>query len=193
MNRKFLRPALAALSLTLAAGGLAGVAQASTSAQDPARVQAQAGKDGRDGHHRGAHKRGFHRAAAWVPGLGPLPKSVVTSLELNDSQQAQLDKARAAGKELRAGMRKNDARSEALAAQLAAGQLDPRALVAAAEPQREQFREKAEAVQKEWLAFWDGLSAEQRGQVVAFAKERQARMAERQAKWEQRKGKTATN
>ena len=196
MNRSTLRPVLAALSLALAAGGLAAGAHAGTapaSEVQAAQADKAGGRDGRDGHHHRAHKRGFQRAAAWVPGLGPLPRPVVDSLKLNESQQAQLDKAREAGKELRAGLRDGGQRKQALDAQLAAGQLDPRALVAAGNEGREQFRAKAEGVEKEWLAFWDGLSAEQRGQVVAFAKERQARMAERQAKWEQRKGKTATN
>lgn len=181
MNRKFFRPALLAMSLTLAAGGLAAGAHASPAPQEPAKVQADAGKDGRDKHHMHGHKRGFHRAAAWVPGLGPLPKPVVDGLELDDAQQAQLEKARAAGKELRTEMRKGGERKELLASQLAAGQLDPRALTAAGEQGREQFRERAEGVQKEWLAFWDGLNAEQRGQVVDFAKKRQAKMAERHA------------
>jgi len=183
MNRAFFRPALAALSLALAAGGMSAAAHASQAPQDPVQAQARADKDGprHHKHHLRAHKHGLHHAAAWIPGVGPLPQSVVDGLKLDDQQKAQLERARAASKALRTDMRGADGPRKVLADQLAAGQLDPRALITAGEQRREQMRDKAKAAQENWLAFWDGLSAEQRSQVADFVKKRQARMAERHA------------
>jgi len=182
MSLSFLRSCTAALALTVAGAGLA--AHAAEPAPDapppPAGAQAPGHPhaDWKKGHAR--HARMGERPAAWVPGLGPLPQSLVDKLQLGAEQKAQLEQARTQQRELFDAMRQaRQASSKQLSEQIAAGKLDPHALAAQREQGQAKFRQQADAVQKQWLALWDGLNPAQRQEVTQFLQSRQAAMAER--------------
>ncbi|OZI75957.1 hypothetical protein [Bordetella genomosp. 2] len=182
MSRYAIRSSLAALSFVVAAGGLAGAAVA---------APGMGGMDGMGqahgkyhGHHRGMMMRDGFR----VPGIGPLSQKQVDALKLDAKQQAAFDAARQAQRDLHTAMREAGAkRHELLASQLEGGKLDPRALVARHDENRDQFSKQAEQVREKWLAAWDSLNDGQRQQVTEIVKERHAKMQERRAKMQERR------
>lgn len=163
----------------LAATDAAPATQTKATSAEASRHDGKAGKPGKEGRH---HAGKQHRDAAWIPGLGPVPKPVLDGLALNDAQQKQLTEARDAQRTLHQAMREDRKAGRAtLDAQLQAGKLDPRALVQARESQRDKFRAQADGVQKQWLALWDSLDATQQGKVAEFVKQRHAEHGKRRA------------
>lgn len=185
MIRSATRPLFAGLTLAVAAA-FSGSALAATDAAPATQTKATSaeasrhdGKPGKEGRH---HAGKQHRDAAWIPGLGPLPKPVLDGLALNDAQQKQLTEARDAQRTLHQAMREDRKAGRAtLDAQLKDGKLDPRALIQARESQRDKFRGQADGVQKQWLALWDSLDATQQGKVAEFVKQRHAEHGKRRA------------
>jgi uncharacterized membrane protein len=178
MSRFAIRPLVASLAVTLAAGAFAGTASAAPTDTSPA-AQSGAGHMGKPGAGpRGHHFRGM-RDALWLPGVGPIGKDEVAKLKLDTNQQALFDTARQAQQDFRKSMRESAmTRHKALDSQLQAGKLDPRALADAQAQSRQQRQSQADQVRQKWLAVWDSLNDGQRQQVTSFVKERQAR-------WEQ--------
>lgn len=184
MIRSATRPLFAGLTLAVAAA-FSGSALAATDVApaSPAKAtSAEARHDGKPGKEGRHHAGKQHRDAAWIPGLGPLPKPVLDGLALNDAQQKQLTEARDAQRTLHQAMREDRKAGRAtLDAQLKDGKLDPRALIQARESQRDKFRGQADGVQKQWLALWDSLDATQQGKVAEFVKQRHAEHGKRRA------------
>lgn len=177
MSRYAIRSTLAGLTLALTAGVVATPSLAATAADAPA---AASQKEGRHGHH---HRASMARGGMLIPGLGPVSKTQLEALKLDASQQALIQQARDAQRDLFKARREAGAGRHALLdKQLADGKLDPRALVSASESGRDQFREQAGKVRDKWLAVWDSLNDTQRGQVAQIVKERQARMKDRHDK-----------
>ncbi len=193
MSRSLIRPALAGTALALSSMMLSAAAlaqqapaaapsdaAATTSAPAAAAPAERHAKPGKPGHHRGqAHRM---RDGILIPGLGPIPKQLVEQLQLTSAQQKQLDETRASQRE--AGKAMHQARQQgraALKAQLDAGKLDPRALLAQRETERERFEAGRKASQDRWLAVWDSLDASQQAKVAEFVKSHHDRRAERGA------------
>jgi len=116
------------------------------------------------GPQGGMHRQ--HQAAPKGGSEGPLgqiPQTVIDQLALAPAQQAQLDTAQVARKELQAT--KQSLRAEqrkAMQEQLTKDIVDPRAVMAQQKTMRTTIDAKMDAVQQKWLAFWDGLSAPQK-------------------------------
>jgi len=197
MSRYAIRSSLAALGFIVAATGLSGAAVA---APDSAPLAATAQQhDGMRGDRHGGHfkhgdRRGGHmlRDGFMVPGVGPLTKEQVASLKLDAKQQAAFDAAKQAQGDLFKSMRENRGKRHALLqTQLDSGKLDPHALTADRDAQREQFREQSEQVRGKWLAAWDSLNSTQHQQVTDWVKARQAKMQAHRAEKKERFAKRA--
>ena len=128
------------------------------------------------GSHGGMHRQ--HQAAAKGGSEGPMgqiPQAVIDQLALAPAQQAQLDTAQAARKELQAT--KQSLRAEqrkAMQEQLTKDIVDPRAVMAQQKTMRTTMEAKMDAVQQKWLAFWDGLSAPQKTTLSNYMKSKHA-------------------
>lgn len=187
MSRIAIRSSLAALGFIVAAAGLSGPAVA---APDPQSSTAQAQhhdgkKSGQHRHdHHGKHRGGHaKRDAVMVPGVGPLSKQQVESLQLDAKQQAAFDAAKQSQGELVKSMRESRGQRHALLeAQIQSGKLDPHALVAKQDERHAQFRTQSRQVRDKWLAAWDSLNADQQQQVTGWVKERQEKMQALKAK-----------
>ena len=128
------------------------------------------------GPHGGMHRQ--HQAVAKGGSEGPMgqiPQTVIDQLALAPAQQAQLDTAQAARKELQAT--KQSLRAEqrkAMQEQLTKDIVDPRAVMAQQKTMRTTMEAKMDAVQQKWLAFWDGLSAPQKTTLSNYMKSKHA-------------------
>jgi periplasmic protein CpxP/Spy len=182
MSRFALRPIIAGLSLTIAAGALSGTALAAAATDAttaaPAATAPHGGPIGKGPHAGpGEHRRweGM-RDSLWIPGVGPIGKKEVDQLKLNTQQQGLFKTAQDAQRDF--GKSMHDAgrsRHKLLDDQVAGGKIDPRALMDQESQNRKQFEGQADQVKQKWLAVWDSLSDGQRGQVTQFVKQRQAR------------------
>jgi uncharacterized membrane protein len=105
--------------------------------------------------------------------MGQLPKAVIDQLALSPAQKAQLDTAQASRQEMRAARQAAmAARQKTMTEQLAKEQMDPRAILATNKQARHDMELKQEAVEQKWLAFWDGLSAEQHKTLTSYMRTR---------------------
>ena len=114
--------------------------------------------------------------------LGQIPQAVIDQLALAPAQQAQLDTARAARKELR--VTKHSLRTEqrkAMQEQLTKDIVDPRAVMAQQKTMRTTIEAKMDAVQQKWLAFWDGLSAAQKTTLSNYMKSKHAAQTQKKS------------
>ncbi|SAI74678.1 Uncharacterised protein [Bordetella ansorpii] len=188
MSRIALRHTLAGLSMAITAGLLSAPTIAATT-DAPAATQSSAAKATPDAHkgprgeRHGRHGHHMGRDGMMIPGLGPVSKAQLDTLKLDANQQGLVQQARDAQLSLFKAHREAGAgRHQLLDKQLADGKLDPRALMAASEANRDQFRTQAGQVRDKWLAVWDSLNDTQRGQVAELVKAREARMKDRQEK-----------
>lgn len=187
MSRYALRSTLAGLGMAITAGLLSAPSIAATpdSAAQSSATQSSAAPASPDAkkEHRGQHRRHGHtmgRDGMMIPGLGPVSKAQLDSLKLDTRQHGLVEQARTAQHDLfKARHEAGAGRRALLDKQLAGGKLDPRALMASSETNRDQFRTQKEQVRDKWLAVWDSLNETQRGQVAELVKARQARMKER--------------
>ncbi len=157
MSRNTLRTSLAALAMAIAAGVAVAPAAAAPDAPQAA------------GQHRGPMKHD----GMWVPGLGPLTQAQVDTLNLDAKQKALFDTAREASRQ--SMQSRHEARPQhraLLQSQLAAGKLDPHALIAEGDKHREAMQLEHKALRQQWLAVWDSLNDTQRAAVSQMAKER---------------------
>jgi len=93
---------------------------------------------------------------------------MLTELNLSETQQQALDQAQAATAAMREGMKNNrqHMRSENQSNSASQG-FDPRKMFEQ-QNQRMQARQEArQAIQGQWLAFWDSLDEKQQGQLQA--------------------------
>jgi Spy/CpxP family protein refolding chaperone len=175
MSRFALRPVIATLTLTLAAGALTGTALAAASGD----AAPAAGAPGHAWNHHGKFEQHMQamRDALWIPGVGPVGKDEVAKLNLNSSQQALFKSAQQAQADLRKSMRSTfQSRRTALRSQIEQGQLDPHALTSQEDQTRDQFRGQAQDVRQKWLAVWDSLDSTQKQSVNTYLKQREQRM-----------------
>jgi protein CpxP len=136
-------------------------------ADKPSVTSAQ--ENGRQGAHHGKwqgkkHMHKAHRdAAMWVPGLGPVSKTTVDSLALNQQQSDLLKAAQDQQKAVRQASRDAMKQVRAERAELITSDtLNPRAAVQAMNQRHEQLRADQAKVQEKWLAVWDSLDDKQR-------------------------------
>lgn len=175
MKKVALRPILAGLALAIAATATVAAPAPTTDAQSTATAVHKGGPG-----HRGPHAG--MRDGLFIPGLGPIGKQQVDALKLDAPQTAKLTTARDAQRSLMERMHTaRQAHEKALNDQIAAGKLDPHALVDSSESEHGRFKAEADKVRADWLAVWDSLNDGQRKQVTGFVKERQARMARERA------------
>lgn len=187
---------LAAVTAAISLGGVAyaatGTAAASAPANGAEAAVTQTGPDAskkKDGmrKHKGEHRRhGHHRhgamhdAAMWVPGYGPLSKSVVDTLDLSADQTKLLEEVQAEQRESR--KTRHDAMKASRQArldQIKAGNIDPKAALQASEKSQEQAIAARQEASKKWLTIWDALDDSQQQKVAAHFSERAEKFAQR--------------
>jgi uncharacterized membrane protein len=161
------RSLIAGLGFTLIAAGA--VAQTSVGQSAPAMQQGAGPHGSMPRQHQAVAKGGSEGP------MGQIPQAVRDQLALAPAQQAQLDTAQAARKELQAT--KQSLRAEqrkAMQEQLTKDIVDPRAVMAQQKTMRTTIEAKMDAVQQKWLAFWDGLSAPQKTMLSNYMKSKHA-------------------
>lgn len=114
---------------------------------------------------------------------GDIPQAVVDQLKLSPDQKAQLDAAQKARSDMRATRLSSRAdHQKAIEALYATDPVDPRAMMALAKQERAKREASMDAVQQKWLAFWDGLTVEQKKIASAYLKSRHADHRQRMQK-----------
>jgi hypothetical protein len=96
-------------------------------------------------------------------GMMQLPAELIESLKLSETQANALFTAQTAANGMRAGMRQGMREShQRYSAQMADGDFDPRVMFEQ-QDQRMAARQSArQAIQAQWLTFWDSLDSEQK-------------------------------
>jgi hypothetical protein len=176
-------PVQATIAAIAAAFAMQGAAMAAPAPDAPAQGRAMsAPHHAAHGMHRHGHmhQRAQH-AALWVPGYGPVGRSLLKSLQLNEAQGKLLADAQAAQKSAMKQrfefMRKERKQHRD---GLQAGKLDPHAAAQQADEAMQKGLAERQNVTKKWLALWDALDATQQKQVAAYLKGRaDARQARR--------------
>ena len=104
-------------------------------------------------------------------GMMQLPPELVASLKLSETRANELSSAQIAANGMRASMMQGvrEAR-QGSNAQMGDGNFDPRVLFEQQE-QRMAARQKArQAIQSQWLTFWDSLDTEQKSTLQDYLK-----------------------
>lgn len=156
-NRKYVRPAIAGLSIAL----LSGAAYAYGSGGHHGKMMGQGGCEGRSGHHeQGYQQRG---------GMMQLPSAVIEQLDLNEAQKAALFDAQTASQAMRDSLRQSmrDAR-QARQQSTQSGQFDPRKMFEQQDQRMQQMQQARKQIQQQWLGFWDILNPEQQSVVQEY-------------------------
>ena len=165
------RSLIAALGLSLVAHGAWAQAPALPSVQNttaaPASLPVAAAPHGPHGSH------GPHTDAS------KHHQDIVAKLDLSAAQKIQFDAAQTARKDLRqAKQTAMLARKKMMAEQLNKEQMDPRAAMELSKQSQPAIQAKRTVAEQKWLAFWDGLTAEQRKTFTAEMKTRHDKMAQ---------------
>ena len=149
---------------------------------------------GHKGSHHRKHMRGEMRdAAMWVPGYGPVRKSVVDSLSLKEDQSKLLEKAQA--EQTQAKKAGRDAMKSARVArleQVKSGKIDPRAALTQANEAHKNIYAERSKLNENWLAVWDALDNSQQQKIVAHMNERAEKFAKHAEERKSRKAAPAT-
>jgi len=107
-------------------------------------------------------------------------QALVQKLALSPAQKIQYDAAQDARQDLRKQKQANAvARKKAIADQANKDQMDPRAVIEASKQSRAALEAKRAIAEQKWLAFWDGLTTEQRKTFTADMKARQEQHAQK--------------
>ncbi len=107
-------------------------------------------------------------------------QALIQKLALSPAQKIQYDAAQAARQDLRKQKQANAAeRKKTMAEQASKDQMDPRAVIEASKQSRAAMDTKRGIAEQKWLAFWDGLTAEQRKTFTADMKARQEQHAQK--------------
>lgn len=195
---------LACSVLALSSMAYAGVAMATGQTSETAATQTTPDSTKRadnkkafreDGRHRYRHGHKFaHRhahhmanAAMILPGYGPIPEDVVSSLSLNAQQQELVDDAKAFFKDQHEARRDKirDARSSGKDQSLSS--LDPHARVKLrAERMAAMQQVYAEGTDK-WLAVWDSLDAAQKDTLTEYVAKRHEERVKRREQWREKR------
>ncbi|MFO7746461.1 MAG: Spy/CpxP family protein refolding chaperone [Orrella sp.] len=169
-QRKYLRPLIAGLSLAvLSTGALAygsrhgddGDCQRSSGHM--MQQQAHGDQDGY-GHHGGRAGWGGQGGQGMM--RFAMSPDLVESLKLDDTQKLALFEAQTAASAMRDSMRET---REQMRAEFQSGArdsaFDPRAMFEAQNKRMAARQQARQAIQGQWLAFWDGLDDQQKSQL----------------------------
>lgn len=154
-QKSYVRPLIFGLSLAVISAG----ARASGK-QHGAGEDCQKSDDNRQHHMQNQSK-----------GMMQLPAELVASLRLSETQASALSSAQTAANGMRASMMQGmrEAR-QGSNAQMGDGNFDPRVMFEQQE-QRMVARQKArQAIQAQWLTFWDSLDTEQKSTLQDYLK-----------------------
>ncbi|NYT77351.1 hypothetical protein H0A71_10135 [Alcaligenaceae bacterium] len=199
---------LAAVSAAMALGGVAyaasstapvdanasqGVTTQSTlgAAQQKDHTWGRKGEAHRHGHHRRGAK---HDVAMWVPGYGPLNKTVVDSLDLTADQTKLLNEVQTEQKQSR--KTRHDAmktQRQTQMEQLKEGKMDPKAAMQASEKAGEQAIAARQDASQKWLKVWDALDTTQQQKVTAHFSERAEKFAQRSERHKEKRAEHMKN
>jgi Spy/CpxP family protein refolding chaperone len=104
-----------------------------------------------------------HPSHAHTHGSMQLPAAVLEQMKLTDAQKLELFNAETATRGLRDSMRETMRASRQVSrTQIEAGEFDPQAMFKAQDEHAAQRQLMRQAVQKQWLGFWDSLNAQQK-------------------------------
>ncbi len=150
-SRKFVRPAIAGLSIAL----LSGAAYA---------YNAHGPKMGSSGCNQSSagHQQGQKQRA----GMMRLPSAVVEKLNLTETQKAALFDAQTASQAMRDSMRESMRENrQARKASTESGQFDPRQMFEQQDQRMQRMQQARQQIQQQWLGFWDTLNPEQQAVI----------------------------
>jgi uncharacterized membrane protein len=154
-QKSYVRPLIFGLSLAvISAGALA------SGKQHDAGEGCQKSDDNKQQHMQNQSK-----------GMMQLPAELIASLKLSETQANALSSAQTAANGMRASMMQGmrEAR-QGSKAQMGDGNFDPRVMFEQQE-QRMVARQKArQAIQAQWLTFWDSLDTEQKSTLQDYLK-----------------------
>ena len=191
MKQSTIRPLLAGLGIAIAAFSVSAQQAAPAQGPGPGGMMAPgAGPMMQGAGPQGAGPQGMGprggmgpRSGAPDQHAGDLPQAVIDQLALTPDQKVLLDAAQKARSDLRATRTTTRAEHfKAMEALYAADPVDPRALMALARQERARMEAGMDAVQQKWLAFWDGLTADQKKVASAYLKSRHADHAQHMQK-----------
>ena len=183
MKHSIIRPLLAGLGIAVAAFSVSAQQAAPGQGPGPGGMMAPgSGPMTQGAGPQGAGPRGGMgpRAGAPAQKVGEFPQAVLDQLALTPDQKGLLDAAQKARDDMRATRLTSRAEHQkAMEALYATDPVDPRALMALAKQERARMETSMDGVQQKWLAFWDGLTIDQKKVVSAYLKSRHAAHAQR--------------
>ena len=107
-------------------------------------------------------------------------QALLEKLNLSPAQKIQYDAMQSARQDLRKQKQANMvAHQKTMSEQASKEQMDPRAVIEADKQSRAMMETKRIAAEQKWLAFWDGLTLEQRKTFTADMKMRQEQHAQK--------------
>lgn len=137
----------------------------------PVATQAAPTTSAMSGHGPQADKKAMHQNH----------QAIAEKLGLTPAQKIQFDDAQAARKAIRQAKQASKVeRQKVMSAQLNQEQMDPRALIDFNKQSQAAMQAKRAVAEQKWLAFWDGLNAEQRKTFTAYMKAKQQNHAQKQ-------------
>ncbi len=154
-QKSYVRPLIFGLSLAVISAGVL-----ASGKQHDAGEGCQKSDDNKQHHMQNQSK-----------GMMQLPAELVASLKLSETQANALSSAQTAANGMRASMMQGmrEAR-QGSKAQMGDGNFDPRVMFEQQE-QRMVARQKArQAIQAQWLTFWDSLDTEQKSTLQDYLK-----------------------
>ena len=154
-QKSYVRPLVFGLSLAVISAGVL-----ASGKQHDAGEGCQKSDDNKQHHMQNQSK-----------GMMQLPAELVASLKLSETQANALSSAQTAANGMRASMMQGmrEAR-QGSKAQMGDGNFDPRVMFEQQE-QRMVARQKArQAIQAQWLTFWDSLDTEQKSTLQDYLK-----------------------
>jgi hypothetical protein len=120
------------------------------------------------------HSTAPHHGQHSGMGMGHDHQAVLDKLGLTPAQKLQYDAVKTARKDMFKAKQANmAARQKAMTEQLSKDQMDPRAMIELNKQSRAGMQAKRTDAEQKWLAFWDGLNAEQRKTFTAYMKSKQ--------------------
>ncbi len=150
-----IRPIIVGLTLAMLAGS--GIAYASNNNRDGC-----GGNDGQKSKHGMHSQQGQHGKHDMLT----LSSKAVEQLQLTDTQKVALTEAQNATQKMRDDMRSTmRSAKESRQAEMKSDTFDPRTMFTQQDAMASQMLAARQGVQKQWLAFWDGLTDTQKATV----------------------------
>lgn len=154
-QKSYIRPIVLGLSLAVISAGAFAAGKQQNAAQGD--------------QQSGGNKQ--HRMQSSSKGMMQLPAALVTSLKLSETQANALSTAQTAANAMREGMKQGMRESrQGTGMKKGDGDFDPRAMFEQKEQRMAARLGARQAIQAQWLTFWDSLDTEQKSTMQDYLK-----------------------